>query len=305
LHFSEASDDIFFPTPDCVHTAKAQALWKSSKEKQHYESALSKAILMSQQSPLGCQSQGNENINILEQKRSQLKFQVQSELSLRDKALESHASIARSIYHDACARSQHQLADLRLQLPPIVISDAFEQDSELILKASQQLELLHENPAAVFCAVANMAPSFASQDAVFVAVCHAENNSGSFAKLHHRLIHFNKIKWIFDQFCDASNSTLPSMMSKSKFVKCIQRLGSLAAMEKLEEFYDTLCDSGQMSYHQFCCAFLFSESKVPDHEVQSIPLFNDLENMFHFRSTKSDFAHDPLQNSHSQVVQSL
>ncbi len=230
---------------------------------------------------------------------------MQNELSLRDKALESHASIVRSLYHDARTRSQQKFADLRLQLPPIVVSDAFEEDTESILKASEQLELLNENPAAVFCAVANMAPSFASQDAVFVAVCYAENNSGSSAKLHHRLIHFNKIKWLFDQFCDASNSALLSVMSKSNFVKCIQRLGSLVAVETLEQFYDTLCDSGAMSYHQFCCAFLFSESQGPVHEMQSIPLFNDSENMFHFQSTHVEIAHDPLQNIHSQVVHSL
>jgi hypothetical protein len=81
-----------------MHAAKAKALWKSATEKQHFEEALSQAIEVTQNASPGNCRQGSSNLEILEVKRSQLKRQVQNELSLRDKALESHASIVESFY---------------------------------------------------------------------------------------------------------------------------------------------------------------------------------------------------------------
>jgi hypothetical protein len=286
-------------------------LWKSSKEKQHYEKALSQAIVLTQQiTPnqlsSGSQRQGCNNIDILEQKRSQVQQQMKNELSLRDKALDSYASMVLPLHHDALARLQQQAPSIvRLQLPRIVVSDSFEQNAELILKAGDHLNLLKQNPAAIFGAVEQIAPTFAVQDALFAAIGHADTALGGAAKLPQLLVHFNKIKWLFDQFSETSSSGLSSIMHKNKFIECMQRFGCSDAEYALEHLYETLSDAGEMSYHHFCCAFQPSEPQKPTHEVQSIPLFIDEETIFHIGNTHVDFGNDSVPQSCSQVMSIL
>ncbi len=210
------------------------------------------------------------------------------------------------LHHEALARLQQQAPSvMRLQLPRIVISDSFEQNAELILKAGDHMDLLKQNPAAIFGAVEQIAPTFAVQDAVFAAIGHAETALGGTAKLPQLLVHFNKIKWLFDQFCETSSrgpSPLSSIVQKNKFIECMQRFGCSAAEEALEQLYETLSDAGEMSYHHFCCAFQLSEPQKPAHEVQSIPLFIDHETIFHIGNTHVDFGNDTFPQSYSQVM---
>jgi hypothetical protein len=251
-------------------------------------------------------------MDVLEQKRSQLKLQVQNELSLRDKALESYYSIVQSLYLEARTRLQHapkdSATDFRLQLPAVVISDEFEKDAGSVIKASDQLQLKQTSAAAIFCEVANVAPCFSSQEAVFVAVCHAQATLGNTVKLPQLLIHFNKIKWIFEKFCDSFDGGRTPIMSKTKFVECVQRIGcSSAKAEKLERLFDILSDKEGMSYVHFCCAFSLSEFQAPVQEAQSVQMFNDDENIFHFFSTLADPQprHDALESISSQVSRHL
>jgi hypothetical protein len=242
-----------------VHAAKSKALWKSAKEKQHFEDALSQAIEATQQvSPDGSR-QGCGNREILEQKRSQIKKQVQNELSLRDKALVSHASIVQKLYVEARNALQHIPATLLLRLPNFVISEAFERDAEALAKASELVDQLKLNPVALLSLLFNMAPSFAEQEAVFVAVCHSSLQPHSDFKLHCLLMHFNKIKWLFDQFAASSATALPAIMSKTTFIECIHRIDNSVAAENLEMLHDRLTHSAEMTFHSFCCAFLNSE----------------------------------------------
>ena len=293
---------------DAVPAAKAQALWKSAKEKQHFETALSHAIELTQHTSAGGSSQDSESVKILEQKRSQIKLQVQNELSLRDRALQSHASLMQALYDEARQRLQHVPADLLLQLPAIFISDSFEQDTKAIFKASEQLDLVKQNPVAMFGQVARLAPSFAVQDAVFVACFHAVMMLASeTAKLPHLLTHFNKLRWVFEQFSDSVGSGLPSIMSKSKFIECAQRVCcSLAHETKLLQLYDALSDAGEMSFHNFCCAFLHSEPQEPVNEVRSVPFFDCGDNIFDLGGRMEIGADkEPLTTSGSQVCPAL
>lgn len=227
---------------------------------------------------------------------------MKNELSLRDKALDSYASMVLPLHHDALARLQQQAPSImRLQLPRIVISDSFEQNAESMLKAGDQLDLLKQNPAAIFGAVEQIAPTFAVQDAVFAAIGHAETALGRTTKLPELLVHFNKIKWLFEQFCETSSRDLSSVLHKNKFVECMQRFGCSAAEDMLEQLYETLSDAGEMSYHHFCCAFQLSEPQKPAHEVQSIPLFIDDETIFHIGNTHVEFGNDSFPQSFSQV----
>lgn len=289
---------------DCVHAAKAKALWKSAKEKQHFEDALSQAIEVTQRvSPSNCR-QGSSNLEILELKRSQLKKQVQNELSLRDKALQSHASIVESSYFAARDRLQHVPSTLLLRLPHFVINEAFERDAEAVAKASEQVHQLRQSPVAMLNLLSNIAPSFAEQEAVFVAICHASMKLDADFKLHYLLMHFNKIKWIFDQFGTSMGSGVPATMSKSKFIECIQRIDNSVAAENLEYMHDKLADSGDMTFYNFCCAFMYSEVQEPIHEVQSVPVFNNNGKIFCPDGfSPSDADNQQFQeSSHSQVA---
>ena len=252
---------------------------------------------------------------MLEKKRSQLKSQALNELSLRDKALESHASLVKSLYQDARARLQHTPAKLLLQLPPVFISDAFEQDVAAITKASDKLQSLKSSPVAIFGAITHIAPSLAVQDAVFVAVSHA-GISGSSNELPALVTHFHKIKWLFERFSEGANSSLPSFISKPKFVECLQRIGCSSAAGALEQLYDALTGAGIMSFLHFCCAFLppASQAHMGDITgVQSIILFNERDNAFHPThisgidaatafASQVDTDHEQLQSNHSQVL---
>jgi hypothetical protein len=289
---------------DSMHAAKAKALWKSATEKQHFEEALSQAIEVTQNASPGNCRQGSSNLEILEVKRSQLKRQVQNELSLRDKALESHASIVESFYIAARDRLQHVPSTLLLRLPHFVINKAFERDAEAVVKASEQVHQLRQSPVAMLSLLSNIAPSFAEQEAVFVAICHASMKLDTDFKLHYLLMHFNKIKWIFDQFGTSMGSGLPAIMSKTKFIECIQRIDNSVAAENLESIHDKLADSGDMTFYNFCCAFMYSEAQEPIHEVQSVPVFNNDGKIFCPDGVSpSDADTQQLQeSSHSQVA---
>jgi hypothetical protein len=297
----------FTGTTDRAIPAKAQALWTSAKEKQHYESALSHAIELTQQSSPGGSTQEMESVKLLEQKRSRLKQQVQNELSLRDRALLSHASIVQSLYEEARARLQHIPADLLLHLPNMFISDAFERDVKALFKAGEQIQLVKQSPVAMLGEVSRVAPSLAAQDAVFVAMHHAESVSVcDTANVPHFLIHFNKIKWLFEQFSFNQGNGLPPVMSKSKFIECTKRVCCSSAPEnQLMQLYDALIDVGDMTFHHFCCAFLHSECPDPVSEVQSIPFFGGDDNLFHLGGSNPSIAvKESSINSDSQVFTS-
>jgi hypothetical protein len=289
---------------DCVHAAKSKALWKSAKEKQHFEDALCQAIEATQRVSPDDSRQGCSNREILKQKRSQIKKQVQNELSLRDKALASHASIVQKLYVEARDVLQHIPATLLLRLPHFVISEGFERDAEALAKASEQVHQLKLNPVALLSLLFNIAPSLAEQEAVFVAVCHSSVQSDSEFKLHGLLKHFNKIKWLFDQFGASSGTGFPAIMSKNTFIECIQRIDNSVAAENLEMLHDKLTHSGEMTFYSFCCAFLYSEVQQPNHEVQSVPMFNNYDKLFCPDGTSpADADSRRLQDSsHSQVA---
>jgi hypothetical protein len=270
-------------------------------EKQRYESALSQAIELTQLASPGGHHQVGDGIHLLEQKRSQLKLQVQNELSLRYRALESHSSMVQSLYHAACVRLQSVPPNLLLRLPHLVISDDFSQGAGSILKASDRLQLLKRSPVAMFSAVAEIAPSFAVQDAVFVAVFHMASASIKETQVSLLLTHFHKLKWLFEQFSDKTSYGLPSFMSKTKFIDCIQRIGCLVPANNLEQLYDALTDSDQMSFLQFCCSFMHTESQELIQEVQSIPVFANRGDSLHLGSVLPSDLEGPLQISHSQV----
>jgi hypothetical protein len=267
--------------------------------------ALSQAIELTQQSSPCGSGRESENVKILEQKRSHLKHQMQNELSLRDRALLSHASIVQSLYEEAHARLQHIPADLLLRLPNIFISDAFEQDAKAIFKAGEVLDLAKQSPVAMLADIARIAPSFAAQDAVFVAMHHATMvSAGEKTQFPYFLVHFNQIKWLFQQFSCNEGSSLPLLMSKPKFVECMTRMCSTIAPEnKLVQLYDALADTGEMAFHHFCCAFLHSEEYEPANEVQSISVFGGDDNLLHLGGSIQDSAAiEYIDNRSCQVL---
>jgi hypothetical protein len=278
----------------------------SAKEKQHFETALSHAIELTQQSSPGCSSQDSEDVQILERKRSQIKQQVQNELSLRDRALLSHASIVQSLYDEARARLKSIPVDFLLHLPNIFVSDIFEQDRKAIIKAGEQLALVKHSPVAMLAEVSRIAPSFAVQDAVFVAMHHAMDLASDEPNYPYFLIHFNKIKWLFEKFSVSEGRGSAPVMSKSKFIECTTRICCSDAPEnKLVQLYDALNDTGEMAFHHFCCAFLHSEPQQHINEVHSISFFRGDDHLLHLGGSVQDStARESIKTSDAQVVPS-